>query len=140
MGNVFLGGTCNDSKWRDKLIELLKPSVPYFNPVVDEWGEEDRLKEIQERETASYLVYVITPMLNGIYSIAEVVDDSNKRPEKTIFCILDKDADIDNTVYCFIPSLQKSLHAVKELVKSNGATVFSSLEEIAVFLNQKQFD
>ena len=79
-------------------------------------------------------------MLNGIYSIAEVVDDSNKRPEKTIFCILDKDADIDNTVYCFIPSLQKSLHAVKELVKSNGATVFSSLEEIAVFLNQKQFD
>ena len=49
MGNVFLGGTCNDSKWRDKLIELLKPSVPYFNPVVDEWGEEDRLKEIGTR-------------------------------------------------------------------------------------------
>lgn len=26
--------------------------------------------------------------MTGVYSIAEVVDDSNKRPEKTIFTIL----------------------------------------------------
>lgn len=30
---------------------------------------------------------MITPRMTGVYSIAEVIDDSNKRPEKTIFCI-----------------------------------------------------
>ena len=26
--------------------------------------------------------------MTGVYSVAEVIDDSNKRPEKTIFCYL----------------------------------------------------
>jgi hypothetical protein len=30
---VYLGGTCNNSKWREKLIPLLK--VKYFNPVIN---------------------------------------------------------------------------------------------------------
>lgn len=29
---VFLGGTCNESTWRDELIKKLK--IDYFNPVV----------------------------------------------------------------------------------------------------------
>ena len=33
---VFLGGTCNESKWRDDLIKLLK--IDYFNPVVKDWN------------------------------------------------------------------------------------------------------
>ena len=35
---VFLGGTCAESKWREKLIPLLK--CDYFNPVVDDWTPE----------------------------------------------------------------------------------------------------
>lgn len=35
---VFLGGTCNNSTWRDKLIPLL--TVDYFNPIVNEWTKE----------------------------------------------------------------------------------------------------
>jgi len=35
---VFLGGTCNKSTWRQRLIKLLK--IDYFNPVVDDWNEE----------------------------------------------------------------------------------------------------
>lgn len=35
---VFLGGTCNGSMWRDKLIKDLK--CDFFNPVVDDWTEE----------------------------------------------------------------------------------------------------
>jgi hypothetical protein len=37
MKKVFLGGTCNESLWRDKLIKLLK--IEYFNPVVPDWTE-----------------------------------------------------------------------------------------------------
>ena len=29
--------------------------------------------------------------MKGSYSIAEVIDDSNKRPGKTIFCFINKD-------------------------------------------------
>lgn len=35
---VFLGGTCNRSKWRNELIELLE--IDYFNPVVKNWNQD----------------------------------------------------------------------------------------------------
>ena len=37
MKKVFLGGTCNDSLWREELIKKLE--IDYFNPVVDDWTE-----------------------------------------------------------------------------------------------------
>ena len=89
MKKVFLGGTCNESTWRDKLIKMLE--IDYFNPVVDDWTEECYQEELRQREICDYCLYVITPRMTGVYSIAEVVDDSNKRPEKTIFCLLEYD-------------------------------------------------
>ena len=44
-----------------------------------------------EREHCDFCLYVITPLMTGVYSIAEVTDDSNKRPEKTLFCVLHED-------------------------------------------------
>ena len=126
---VFLGGTCNNSTWRDKLIPLLK--IDYFNPVVDDWTPECQDEEIRQRELCDYCLYTITPKMTGVYSIAEVVDDSNKRPEKTILCVLDED---DENI--FSESQIKSLKQVKEMVKNNGANVFYSLEDIASFLNK----
>ena len=126
---VFLGGTCNNSTWRDKLIPLLK--IDYFNPVVDDWTPECQDEEIRQRELCDYCLYTITPKMTGVYSIAEVVDDSNKRPEKTILCVLDED---DENI--FSESQIKSLKQVKEMVKNNGANVFDSLEDIASFLNK----
>lgn len=38
MKRVFLGGTCNDSTWRDNLIQQLE--IDYFNPVVPDWTED----------------------------------------------------------------------------------------------------
>ena len=126
---VFLGGTCNNSTWRDKLISLLK--IDYFNPVVDDWTPECQDEEIRQRELCDYCLYTITPKMTGVYSIAEVVDDSNKRPEKTILCVLDEDNGIS-----FSETQIKSLKQVKEMVKNNGANVFDSLEDIASFLNK----
>lgn len=126
---VFLGGTCNNSTWRDKLIPLLK--IDYFNPVVDDWTPECQDEEIRQRELCDYCLYTITPKMTGVYSIAEVVDDSNKRPEKTILCVLDEDDESS-----FSETQIKSLKQVKEMVKNNGANVFDSLEDIASFLNK----
>ena len=61
---VFLGGTCNESTWRDKLIPKL--TIDYFNPVVKDWKPEDQEKEIQERQTCDFLLYVITSQMTGV--------------------------------------------------------------------------
>jgi len=129
INKVFLGGTCNGSTWREKLIKKL--DVSYFNPVVDDWDEKAKTREIKERETAEFVLYVITPLMTGMYSIAEAVDDSNKRSKTTIFCVLNKD---DNKEF---DKFQKdSLKEVSSLIEKNGSKVFKSLIEIADFLNK----
>lgn len=149
MSKVFLGGTCNNSKWREKLIPMLK--VDYFNPVVDDWTEECYQEELRQREMCDYCLYVITPRMNGVYSIAEVINDSNKRPAKTIFCILDRDFadddkilphdldELDEAELYFDEDELKSLDKVGKMVKRNGGKYFNSLEEVANYLNKKMY-
>lgn len=136
---VFLGGTCDGYDWRTELIEILDLSiVEPFNPVVKEWNDEARKREIYEREHSDYCLYVITPDMKGCYSIAEVIDDSNKRPEKTIFLVINKILrQKEQSVVTFLPKMEHSLEAVKSMVKRNGGLVFESLEELAMFLNLK---
>ncbi len=128
MKKVFLGGTVNNTTWRDEIIPRLK--IDYFNPVVKEWTKQAYKRELKERKTCDFCLYVITPKYKGFYSIAEVVDDSNKRPGKTIFCILYEDED-----YKFSEFQTKSINAVGKMVKKNGSLLFSSLDEVVEFLN-----
>ena len=144
MKKVFLGGTCNESAWRDKLIKMLE--IDYFNPVVDDWTEECYQEELRQREICDYCLYVITPRMTGVYSIAEVVDDSNKRPEKTIFCILNYDLSdykmkvvdgkkVRKYTEMFNVEQLKSLDKVGVMVEKNGGKYFRTLSEVAEFLN-----
>jgi hypothetical protein len=137
---VFLGGTCGESKWREKLI--LKLEIDYFNPVVENWTEACMAEEIKQRKNCDYVLYVITPNMEGVYSIAEVVDDSNKRPEKTVFCFLKKDKkgeefgmSYDIVDKEFTQGQLKSLKQVEKMVEENGAKVCSSLKDVASYLN-----
>ena len=126
---VFLGGTVNGSIWREKLIPLLK--IDYFDPVIKdrEWTLVDQEKEMAEKKDCDFILYTITKEMLGFYSIAEVVDDSNKSPNKTIFCYLGEG---------FSKHQLKSLQATAKLVEANGTKVFTSLEEIAEYLNSQQ--
>jgi hypothetical protein len=125
---VFLGGTCNESTWRHDLIKML--NIDFFNPVVDDWTPECMEEELRQRALCDYCLYVITPKMTGVYSIAEVVDDSNKRPEKTIFCVLRTD-----TNGAFTEEQLKSLFQVGRMVKSNGGYFTNCLEGVAAYLN-----
>jgi len=148
---VFLGGTCAETVWREKLIKMLE--IDYFNPVVEDWTEECMKEERIQRETCDYCLYVITPSMQGVYSIAEVVDDSNKRPEKTIFCLLQheipskyeigSDGKTPFEIYPnnkreFNVSETKSLNQVGEMVKRNGGVYVDSLEKVAYYLNSQK--
>lgn len=125
---VGLFGTCNDSQWREQLIPLL--NCKYYNPVVADWNEEAQKKEIEKRATCDYMLYVITPKMTGVFAIAEAVQDSNARPEKTLFCVLEKDDENEFTEHQL-----KSLKMTKNLIRDNNARVFETLVDIADFLN-----
>lgn len=125
---IFLGGTCNGSTWRDELIPLLK--VDYFNPVVPNWTKECQEEELKQRASCDICLYVITPKMTGFYSIAEVIDDSNKRPDKTVMVVLEQDGES-----VFSPHQIKSLEATSKMVLKNGGRYFFSLEGFAKYVN-----
>lgn len=126
---VFLGGTCNGSLWRDKLISMV-PNCDCFNPVVPDWNEEAYQRELHEREVCDKMLYVITPKMQGVYSIAELVEDSIQRSSKCVFCYLSED---DGEV--FEPHVIKSLVATGKMVAKYGVPVCMSLEEVAKVLS-----
>ena len=130
---VFLGGTCNGSLWREKLIPELK--IDYFNPVVDKWSDAAYEKELQERKDCDYCLYVITPKATGFYSIAEIADDSNKRPDKTIYCILENDDESGFTAHQL-----KSLKKVGQMVRNNGGTWCENFDQLAALLNRNTLE
>jgi hypothetical protein len=127
---VFLGGTCNESKWRNLIIPQL--AVDFFNPVVEDWTPACMEEEIRQRETCDVVLYTITPKMTGTYSIAEVVDDSNKRPQKTVFIRLREDGGLR-----FDDGQWRSLGAVAQMVERNGGAVFSDLKSAALDINSR---
>lgn len=131
---VFLGGTCNNSTWRDVLIPKL--SCDYFNPVVKDWTPECQAQELLEREKADIVLYVITPLMKGVYSIAELIDDSNKRPKNTVFCFLTTDRDGVHG-FSFDKQQIKSLNAVADMVKRNGAVYVEDFHSLHSYLNER---
>lgn len=129
---VFLGGTCNNSTWRDELIPTLNSRIDYFNPVIPNWTPEcQEEEEFEKTFMCDITLYTITSEMTGVYSIAEVVDDSNKKPTETVLCIL-KDGFDEHQV--------KSLEAVAKLVEGNGAKVLYSLEDVAKHLESIEFN
>ena len=125
---VFLGGTCNGSTWRNELIPLLK--IDYFNPVVKDWTPDCAEEEIRQRAECDFCLYVLTPEMTGFLSIAEVVEDSIKRPSKTVLCVLAEYGGEEFKIH-----QKKSLDAIIRMVEANGAKHCKNLAEVAEFLN-----
>ncbi len=76
MNRIFLGGTCAETTWRDELIEGLKRyECEWFNPVVKDWTPEcQAIEEEEKNKKCNVHLYVITPEMQGVYSIAEIVN------------------------------------------------------------------
>ena len=130
MKKVFLGGTCNDSQWRKDVIKKL--NIHYYDPMGEEWTSEMMKEELKQREESDFCLYVLTPKMEGFYSVAEVIDDSNKRPAKTIFCFLHED---DGKKFSEVQL--NSLKQVGEMVRRNDAKYFETLDEVTSYLNNQ---
>ena len=114
------------------MVYLHDAGLDYFEPVVDDWDAEAQENELRKRETCDFFLYTITAKKTGDYSIAEVVDDSNKRPDKTFMVLLKED---DGWV--ILADQWTSLGAVAGLVRRNGAQVFYNLKSAAVAMGRQ---
>ena len=131
---VFLGGTCANSKWREELIPKL--NIDYFNPVIKNWTPEYQKEKLKQKETCDFILYTLTKAYSVIAEVAEVIDDSNKRPEKTIVCVTNELMDYKwYTKWVMDEQDIKHLDAVGRLIERNGGLYFKSLDEVAEYLN-----
>ena len=127
---VFLGGTCASSTWREELIPMLNDNVSFFNPVVEDWTPECQVEEDKHRENDDICLYVITPEGEGFYSFVEVIDDSNKRPSRTVLCVL-KEANGKE----FTGHNLKCVLKTMKLAMKNGVKVTDNLKDTADYIN-----
>jgi len=78
MNRIFLGGTCAGTTWRNELIEYLHHNnydCEWFNPVVENWTIKcQEIEEDEKNNKCNIHLYVITPEMEGFYSIAEIVN------------------------------------------------------------------
>ena len=86
MSKVFLGGTCNGTDWRDKLIPLLK--TEYFNPVVMDWTDKCIEIEEEQKKICDIHLYTITSAMTGVYSIAESVESALTHGITCVFFVM----------------------------------------------------
>ena len=120
--DVFLGGTTNNSNWRDAFINLLTSmgsKLVCFNPVVANWNDQAIRVENMIKEQARHHVYVITPKMKGVYSIAEAVESVFDRSHKTYLYILLKDGEDAFSTDENDP-IMKSFTTTGEIIRRHG--------------------
>ena len=132
MKKVFLGGTCNESTWRNKLIPLLEEKgIEYYNPVVEDWTPEHQQEEYRQKEICDVHLYLITKKMKGVFSIAEAVASCQDASKLILFVFANFDGEFDE-------GERKSLNAVGNLiVKLGGAyhTGINTIEELALSIS-----
>ena len=115
---VFLGGTCAGTTWRNQLKPLLK--IEYFDPVVEDWTPECQAEEERQKLFCPLRLYVITPEMKGVFSIAEAMNDSIKQNVgHTVTAILGSQVDWRESQF-------KSINAFIDLARMSGAHIIAS--------------
>ena len=126
---VFLGGTCNESTWRNDLIPQLK--IDYFNPVVEDWTPECQAEEErQKNEECNLFLYFITPRMTGVFSIAETIESAINKGNRCVFCFTENDGDSS-----FSKAQIKSLNAVGKMVEKYHGFWAKDMKQVANYLN-----
>lgn len=130
---IFLGGTCNEDKWREKFISLWKKSkdekikgIKLFDPIVPDWNEECKKKEDEIKASAMMNLFVITPNQKGYYSFAEIADCAHY--SKVFFAVVDEYDQFDEATYNSFNAIGKLVEAHEGIYKIyNGEDLFESL-------------
>ena len=127
---VFLGGTCGNSTWRNKLIPMFGKNVEAFNPVVENWTPECQAIEDEHKANDDINLFVITPETNSPYSLFEIGVEAAKNPNRTVVCFLDNE---NGTV--FEGQQAKAIKKITKDLKNLGVEVYDNLDSLALDLS-----
>lgn len=128
---IFLDGTENGSTWRQQLIpQLDNLNIFYFDPTIKARSKRSFQEELDQKKQSDFHLYFITPKMDDFENISELIEDSNKNPQKTLFHFMEAD---ENEV--FNTHQIKSLKRVGEMVEKNGGTWCREFEDILNHLN-----
>lgn len=124
MKKVFLGGTCNESTWRNELMPLLEDEgIEYFNPVVEDWTPECQEEEYRQKDICDIHLFIITKKMKGVFSVAEAVVSCHRKSKLTLFGFADFDGEFDTAE-------EKSLDATGRLIAKLGGAYLVGLTDI----------
>lgn len=126
----FLGGTCAETTWRNELMPLLDDKgIEYFNPVVEDWTEDcQAIEEDEKNNKCNVHMYCITPEMQGVYSIAEIIHSAHlantygTSVDKVVFVVL-KD---ERWSKGQIKSLNATMTLVKNIARENALVGYVS--------------
>ena len=73
---VFLGGSCNPTTWREDVAipTFESKGISYYNPQVDNWTPDLAVVEAEQKESAQVLLFVIDAATRAIASILEATE------------------------------------------------------------------
>lgn len=141
---LYLGGVDNKSSWKVNLLAKLFKEVSPTDNLYDVFNtegavyndtEEKFREQSKHKDYADYCIYAITPRWTSVSLLAEVIDESNKRPDKTILCVLQEDiSGVPISKRRFEPIQMPELLEASEYVQGNGGKVFRSIDDIVSYL------
>ncbi|KAI2803884.1 hypothetical protein BLOT_008022 [Blomia tropicalis] len=72
--DVFLGGSCNPTRWRKEIVipELKRHGITYYNPQVEHWGPQLIELESYAKQNSEILFFVVDNQTRAIASMIEV--------------------------------------------------------------------
>jgi hypothetical protein len=134
---IFMGGTTRGFNWREVLENRFKDveNVELFNPIVADWNCERIIFENRYKEICELNLFVVTPYMEGVYSIAEAVDLSNKKPENLVFAYIDHFVD-GKEIRDFTKKMKHSLNVTGKMIVNNGGKVFTSLDDVENYIRE----
>lgn len=129
----FLGGTCAETTWRDELMPLLdKQGVEYFNPVVKDWTPEcQAIEEDEKNNKCNIHLYVITPEMQGVYSIAEIIHSAHLANMYG--------TNVDLVIYCILTPEKFQKHEIKSL-RAAGRLVSDIARDHAIVCEENSME
>ncbi|XP_039288243.1 uncharacterized protein LOC111044525 isoform X2 [Nilaparvata lugens] len=131
---VFLGGSCNPTTWRQNVaIPLLeKLGITYYNPQVEEWSADLLELEHVAKEQASVLFYVIDSQTRNIAGVIEAAHLAGAR--RKLVLVLDKyqpgqslASGTETISQLEYEELSAGVQVLQDLVEKQGIPVFDNI-------------
>ncbi len=131
---VFLGGTCNGSTWRERLIPQIK-GWTVFNPIVENWTEADRANEERAKKEADVLLYVLTAKQAGFYSLVEATVSALHNTNSHVILVFMEDDDGARYSEADWKSIMASVKLLSENVDDANVKVCDNLDTAIAYIN-----